>query len=230
MENSALTVGKSTAMEREEKLLRLRFLYLLFAAQVGLAVLGATLALRGVVKLGGGKLALPAALLCVGVLLVIYFLPMVRSPPISWGLYATFALSFAVAAVGATLGDPDRLVYSWLWAVFGAAVVLAGFFLSAGSYPSTLASVLMVVGGAAPALLGCLVLGEAEPWQAALVFLAAAVFSFYISYQHRSAVRNSLWDFDRDEAVSGSVRLWLDGLLGLCRTAELFCRPLSALN
>lgn len=230
MEQSDFTVGQSTAAQREEKLQRLRFVYLLFAAQLGAAVAAASLALCCGEALGG-KLAAPAAVAgaaCLGVLLLIYFLPMVRSPPLSWGLYLVFAAAFAVVAAWAAARDPTRLAFFWLWAVFGSAGALSAFFLVAAFYPSTLAGLLAVVGGAAPALVGFLALGEAEPWQAALTFLAATVFAFYLAYQHRAAVRNSLWDFEREEAVSGSVRLWLDGLLGLGRTAELFCRPLSA--
>lgn len=229
MDSSGLTLNRSTIEERNSKLYHLRFLYLLLGLQIGLALLlGWYLRQHpscAVTRfLGHWAVSLVLGILMLLIVLLCYFLSIVRREPINWLIYVLFTFLFA-AFVGSLLAkDRSGLLWFVLWVLMLVALGLFLYFLVAEFYISSIGEILLIFGVAGLVLLFFLALTDVEPWKLAVGFLVACALAFFISYQHRSMVRNSLWDLGREDPVTGAVRVWFDALLGFCRIGELFTK------
>lgn len=232
MDASGLTLNRSTIEERNSKLYYTRVLYLLLALQLGLVLLWAHW-LSGHVSGAVGRIlshwgfTLAVGLICLLLILLCYFLSIVRRDPINWVIYVLFTILFALFVGSLAAKDRSGLVGFVLWVLFFVAIALFLYFLVAETYIPSLTEVLLIFGVAGLALLFFLATTDIEPWKLSLALVIAIAISFFISYQHRSMLRNSLWDLGREDPVTGAVRIWFDGLLGFCRIGELFTKGLG---
>lgn len=232
MDASGLTLNRSTIEERQTKIYYMRFLYLLLAIQIGIALLWAWwLKHHATGALGRffshWAVGLAAGLMCLLLILLCYFLSLVRREPINWAIYAIFTGLFAVLVGTLAVRDSSGVILFILWTLFFVSLTLFLYFLVADNYISSPTETLLIFGAAGLVLLGFLAFTDVAPWKLALGFLLAVVIAYFISYQHRSMIRNSLWDLGREDSVTGAVRVWFDGLLGFCRIGELFTKGLG---
>lgn len=233
MDSSGLTLNRSTFEERANKLYYLRFLYFLVALSLLFGLLVHYLAslwpgLHSFL-LDSKWVGIVAGLLCLCLILACYFVPLLARGPINWLVYALFTFFFAIFVAWVLVRDTSKLAHFIVWLLFLVTLAFGFFFLTASFYPSSLTSALLILGIGAMVLFAFLAFTQVEPWKLAVAFLVGTVFAFMISYQQRSMVRNALWDLDREEPVTGAVRIWLDGLLGLCRGAEMFSKGFGKL-
>lgn len=229
MDSSGLTLNRSTIEERNTKLYHSRFLYLLLAIQIGLALLfSAWLEHNPTCKFAQffthWAVTLVCGLLCLLIALLCYFLSLVRREPINWIIYGLFTVLFTIFVGGLLARDQNSIIRFVLWVIFAVALALFFYFLIAENYISSIGEILLIFGCAALVLLFFLISTDIEPWKLALAFIIATAIAFFISYQHRSMLKNSLWDLGREDPVTGAVRVWLDSLLGFCRIGELFTK------
>ena len=229
MDASGLTLNRSTIEERNSKLYYTRVLYLLLAVQLGLVLMWthwlakhANGTLGRVLSHWGLTLAL--GLVCLLLVLFCYFLSIVRRDPINWVIYVLFTALFTLFVGSLATRDSTGLMRFVLWVLFLVAIALFLYFLVAETYISSLNEVLLILGVAGLVLLSFLALTDVQPWKLALGLVIAVAVAFFISYQHRAMIRNSLWDLGREDPVTGAVRVWFDGLLGFCRIGELFTK------
>ena len=235
MDISSANLNQSTIAERNEKLYHIRFLYILLAIQLGFILLLTTIVLYQPSSLLGwfagrwgwglafGLISLLLALLC-------YFLPVLKENPINWVLYSVFTLFFALFMVWLVTFDRTRIVYFVLWALFAVAVGLMLYFLMANFYISSLAEILLIAIAVGAVLFAFLAFSNISTFILGIALLVSMVAAFYISYQHRSMLRNSLWDLQKEDPVTGAVRIWLDGILGVFRVGDLFSKGFGRLT
>ena len=54
-----------------------------------------------------------------------------------------------------------------------------------------------------------------------IIVIAAMVVGFYLNYDVRRMVRGGLYDYGDDDAWTGAVRIWAEGVLVFCRFFEM---------
>lgn len=54
-----------------------------------------------------------------------------------------------------------------------------------------------------------------------IVMIGTMVIGFYLNYDVRRMVRGGLYDYGDDDAWTGAVRIWAEGMLVFCRFFEM---------
>lgn len=100
MDASIASANKSTFEERQKNVSYLRTLYFLFSLEFIIAILWCVFTTTYVPSVGAWIVdwwyfALFAAILCVLLILITFFVPAVRRAPVNIAIYAIFVLAFA---------------------------------------------------------------------------------------------------------------------------------------
>ena len=226
MDSSGLSLNKSTFEERQRNLSYIRVLYLLLSVELILALLWSSFCLNYWEELGGPivhwwEFGLVAAILCVILILVTLFLKITQKFPINWVVYIIFTLAFAHLCAFLSCWDETRLFYYGLWVLTAITFALAVYAFCSNYYMETIPTILIVFASASLVLVGFIVFTEMSVFLLILVFVPVAVFGVYLAYDTRRSVRNSLFDTEDEDPVSGAVRIWIETVLVFCRLGEL---------
>lgn len=226
MDISGYSVNKSTLEERQRNLKYTRFLYVLLAIQLIIALLWTSFALHFWTKLGAPiarwwEFGLVAGVLAGLLVLAAFFVAAVRRFPINWAIYFVFTLAFAHLWAFLCCLDVNRYLYFALWLLTAISVGFALYSISATYYMQTTESALVVLGSALPVLLAFLAFTEMSFFMLILIFVPVVIFGVYLALDLRTMLRHNLYETEEEDAVAGAVRIWIESVLVFCRLGEL---------
>lgn len=226
MDISGYSVNKSTLEERQRNLKYTRFLYLLLAVQLAVALLWTSFALHFWTKLGAPIVrwwvfGLVAGVLAGLLVLGSFFVAALRRFPLNWVVYLLFTLAFAHLWAYLCCLDTTHYLYFALWLLAAIALGFALYALSATYYMQTTESALVVLGSAMPVLLAFLAFTDLSHFMLILVFVAVVIFGVYLALDLRTMLKHNLYETHEEDAVAGAVRIWIESVLVFCRLGEL---------
>ena len=167
------------------------------------------------------EFGLAAGIICAILLLVSLFISAVRKFPINWALYILFTIFFAYLCGFLSAWDKSRLFYYALWLLTAIAVGLAAYAFCSNYYMENITTLMVVVGSAGAVLVAFITFTDYKVFELIIVFVPIVIFGVYLAYDLRTTVRNSLFDHDEEDPVSGAVRIWIETVLVFCRFGEL---------
>ena len=85
-------------------------------------------------------------------------------------------------------------------------------------------TLLVVLASGGVVLVWFLVFSDLSVFKLIIVFVPVMIFGVYLAYDIRTTVRNSIFDHDEEDPVSGAVRIWVESFLVFCRLGELIGR------
>ena len=226
MDISNYSANKSTLEERKRNLTNTRILYVLLALQLMLALLWTSFCVGYWGKLGEPIVrwwifGMIAGIIAGLVMLAAFLVASIRRYPLNWAVYLAFALAFAHFWAYLCCLDGSRLLYFALWLLTSISTGFALYALSATYYMQTTGSALIVLGSSLPILFAFIAFADMGFFLVVLVYVAVVVFGVYLAFDLRKMVKNSLYDTGDDDAVTGSIKIWVEALLVFCKFAEL---------
>ena len=226
MNSSGLSLNRSTFEHRKKNLDYIRALYLLFALELVIALIWSSFCLGFWDKLGSGvvrwwEFGLTAGIICAILVLATLFVSAVKKFPVNWAVYSIFTLCFAHLCAFLSCWDESRLFYYALWIMTVIAIALAIYAFCSNYYMENITTLLIVIGAGSLVLVSFIVFSEISVFKLILVFVPVMIFGVYLAYDLRTSVRNSLFDHDDEDPVSGAVRIWIETVLVFCRFGEL---------
>jgi FtsH-binding integral membrane protein len=228
MNLSNISNGKISFEERQKNMSFLRNLYTLFAVELLIAVIWTSFALSYYPEFGEGikhwwEFAIVSGVLCL-LLLLISFLQFARQFPINIVIYLLFTFSFMHFSSWLCLVDHTFLVYYALWLLLFVAIGFAIYAWSTNTYMNTMISILVIVASTLVVFIAFLIFSEIRFLGLLLVLLAVIIYGFYLNYDVRKMVRGGVYEYSREDAWTGAVRIWAEGLLVFARFIELLGR------
>jgi FtsH-binding integral membrane protein len=229
MNLSNISSGKISYEERQKNLGFLRTLYSLFALELLIAVVWTSFALSYYPEFGDGikrwwEFAIVSGVLCLLLILISFIFQFARNFPINVAIYLLFTFSFMHFTSWLCLVDPTYLVYYALWLLLFIALGFAVYAWSTNSYMNTMISILVIVASTLIVFIAFLIFSEVIFLGLLLVLLGAIIYGFYLNYDVRKMVRGGASEYSREDAWTGAVRIWAEGLLVFTRFIELLGR------
>ena len=226
MDISGYSVNKSTLEERQRNLKYTRFLYVLLAAELVVALIWTSFCIHFWDKLGAPivrwwEFGLTAGIISGLLILATFFVAAVRRFPINWAIYFLFTLTFAHLWAFLCCLDESRFLYYALWLLTAISIGFALYSLTATYYMQTTKSALVVLGSSLPVLLAFLAFTEMDFFLLILVYIPVAIFGVYLALDLRTMLKHNLYDTNEEDAVAGAVRIWIESVLVFCRLGEL---------
>lgn len=226
MDISSSHLNHSTLEQRIKSFGYQKILYILVAIELIVALIWTSFSLYWWTQLGAPivkwwPFGLVAGILVLILILVAFFVSLVRRFPINWVIYILFTLAFAHFACFLNCLDPSRLLYFALWVL---TVIISGFAtytICSSSYIPVIESFLISFGLGALVLIVFIVLSGLSLYLLILVAIGTAIVGFYYAYGLRTVTKFSNFDDSEEDPVSGAVRFWLDGTLVGCRFFEM---------
>lgn len=226
MDISNYSMNKSTLEERQRNLTFTRFLYLLLAFELIVALTWTSFCLGFWTKLGepisrcwiSGMIA---GIISGLLILTTFFVAAVGRFPINWAIYGLFTLAFAHFWAYLCCLDASRLLYFALWLLTIVSVGFALYSLTATYYMQTTESTLVVLGSSIPVLMAFLAFTEMDFFLLILVFITVSIFGIYLAFDLRTMLKKNLYDTKEEDAAVGAVRIWIESVLVFCRLGEL---------
>lgn len=227
MDISGYSVNKSTLEERQRNLKYTRFLYILLAVELILALIWTSFCMHYWTKLGAPIVkwwvfGMIAGIIAGLLVLATFFVSAVRRFPINWAIYFLFTLAFAHFWAFLCCLDSSKLLYFALWLLTAIAVGFALYALTANYYMQATESALVVLGSSIPVFLAFLAFTEMDFFLLILVYIAVVIFGVYLALDLRTMLKHNLYDTNDEDAVAGAVRIWIESVLVFCRLGELF--------
>lgn len=229
MNLSTISNGRITSEERLKNLNFLRTLYGLFALELLVAVIWTSFALSYFDEFGKGikewwPFAIVSGVLCLLLIIVAFVLEIARKFPVNVVIYVLFTLSFMHFSSWLSLVDPTYLVYYALWLLLFIGIAFAIYAWSTNTYMNTMISILVIVAATVIVFTGFLIFSDIKFLGLLLVLLAAIIYGFYLNYDVRKMVRGGVFEYTREDAWSGAVKIWVEGFLVFARFIELLGR------
>ena len=226
MDISGYSVNKSTLEERQRNLKYMRFLYVLVAIELIVALIWTSFALHFYTKLGAPiarwwEFGLVAGVLAGLLVLATFFVGAVRRFPINWAIYFLFTISFAHFWAYLCSIDKSHFLYFALWMLTAIAVGFALYSLAATYYMQATESAVVVLVSAMIVLLAFLAFTELDFFILILVFIPVVIFGIYLALDLRTMLKHNLYETHEEDSVSGAVRVWAESVLVFCRLGEL---------
>ena len=223
--SSISAMHRSTYEERQENLGYLRQLYSFFALTLIIAVLWTNWCLRNT-KLGTWVttywgLALAAAIIALIILLICLFAPFARQSPINLVLWALFTITFAYAVSYLCVKDKSGLCWYTLCLLAAIAVAFAIYSFFSQNYLQSLSAMLFIILAALLVMVLFIVFTNISFLGMIFCTLGAIIFGFYLNYDIRKMVRGNIYRNLKEDAPTGSVRLWGEVGLVFCRICEM---------
>ena len=219
-------MNKSTLEERQHNLKYTRFLYVLLAVELIVALIWTSFCIHYWTKLGAPivrwwEFGLVAGIIAGLLVLATFFVAAVRRFPINWAIYLLFTLAFAHLWAFLCCLDSSRYLYFALWLLTAISVGFALYSISATYYMQATESALVVLGSALPVLLAFLAFTELDFFILILVFIPVVIFGVYLALDLRTMLKHNLYETHEEDAVAGAVRIWIESVLVFCRFGEL---------
>ena len=229
MNISNVSAGKVTYEERQRNLSFLRYLYVLFAIELLIAVIWTSFALCYPEPFGNGiktywQVAIVTGVICLLCILIAMFLPFAQKIPLSIVIYIIFTLCFMHFSSWLALIDPTYLVYYALWLLLAIAVAYAIYAWSTSIYMNTMISIMITGVACLIVFVAFLIFSNVNFLGLLLVLLGSLIYGFYLNYDIRKIVRGGISDYSREDPWSGAVRIWLESVFVFCRFIELLGR------
>ncbi len=227
MDISSYSVNRSTLEERQRNLKYTRFLYILVALELIVALVWTSFCIHFWTKLGepiSGKCwvaGMVAGIVAGLLILATFFVSAVRRFPINWAIYFLFTLAFAHFWAFLCCLDNSRLLYFALWLLTAISVGFALYAVSATYYMQTTESALVVLCSSLPVMLAFLAFTEMDFFLLILVYICVVIFGVYLALDLRTMLKHNLYDTNEEDAVAGAVRIWIESVLVFCRLGEL---------
>ena len=233
MDISSSYLNTSQLNEKRQGIRHQKVLYILVAIELIVALIWSSFALYFWPPLGAEILkwwefGLVAGILALLLVLVAFFVSVVRRLPINWVIYILFTLAFAHFVCFLVTLDKSRLLYFGLW-VF--TVVISGFAIysvCAFPYIPILESFILSFGIGAVVLIVFIVFTSFSLYLLILVAIAAVILAFFYASGLRTATKYSNFDDSEEDPVTGAVRFWIDGALVGCRFFEMIGRSFGS--
>ena len=229
MNLSNISSGKISQEERTKNLNFLRLLYSLFALELLIAVIWTSFALAYFPEFGDGikrwwEFAIVSGVLCLLLIIIALIFQFARNFPINVVIYLLFTFSFMHFSSWLSLVDHTFLVYYALWLLLFIAVGFAIYAWSTNTYMNTMISILVIVASTLVVFMAFLIFSEIRFLGLLLVLLGVIIYGFYLNYDVRKMVKGGVYEYSREDAWSGAVRIWAEGLLVFVRFVELMGR------
>lgn len=215
--------------EKREHLGKIRMMYTLFAVQLIIALVWASFAISYRVPFGNGIetywwVALITGIICVVILVLLYFVAKLRKMPLSMVMYIVFTLCFMYTVGYFCVLDDTYLVYYALWLLTAIAIGFAIYAWAAPNGMSSMIAMVVVLFSCLLVFLVFLIFTSVSFIGLSLVLLVILIFGFYLHYDVRKMVRGGVNDYNVDDPWAGAVTIWGDGLLVFFRFFELLGR------
>lgn len=226
MDISSYSVNKSTLEERQRNLKYTRFLYILLAIELILALVWTSFCIYYWDKLGASIVrwwvfGMIAGIISSLLVVATFFVSAIKRFPINWVIYIVFTLAFAHLWAFLCCLESSRLLYYALWLLNSIAIGFALYTLSATYYMQTTESVLVVLGSSLPVLLAFLAFTEMNFFLLILIYIPVVIFGVYLALDLRIMLKHNIYDTNEDDAVVGALRIWIESILVFCRFGEL---------
>lgn len=226
MDLSGYSVNKSTIEERQRNLKYTRFLYILLAVELIIALVWTSFCVHYWTKLGTPIIkwwvfGMIAGIMAALLILATFFVSAVRRFPINWAIYFLFTLAFAHFWAFLCCLDKSLLLYFALVLLTAIALGFALYSITATYYMQTTESALVVLGSSMPVLLAFLAFTDMDFFLLILVYIAVVIFGVYLALDLRTMLKHNLYDVAEEDAVAGAVRIWIESVLVFCRLGEL---------
>ena len=224
MDQSQLSLNRSTVEERKKNLSYIRLLYILFAFSLIIALTWASICLKHWPGHGSGKwwiFGLIFGILCLLLVLAVFFVKALAKTPIAWGVYGLFVICLAAFMGWAVCADNTRLVYYGLWLITVIASALALYAFCHDYYMDMFTTLIVVIGATLAVLIAFILCTDMDVFLLILVAVPIVVFGCYLAYDMRTNVRSHIFDHDEENPVGGAVRIWMETVLVFCRFGEM---------
>lgn len=229
MNLSNISSGRLGPEEKSRNLSFIRLLYTLFSLELLIAIIWTSFAYSYYDKFGSGIvdywwIAVVTGSICLILILLTLFVNALRNHPINLVVYVIFTLCFMHFVSYLCLVDSTYLIFYSLWLLFAIATGFAIYAWSTTTYMYTLFSLIVVAFSCLIIFIVFLIFTEIPFLGLLLVLIGAMVLGFYLNYDVRRMVRGGLYDYGDDDAWTGAVRIWAEGVLVFCRFFELLGR------
>ena len=228
MNLSNISSGEINYEQRKLNLNLIRLLYSFFAIELLIALIWTTFALI-YPEFGNGiinwwEFAIVTGLICLILLIVSLFIPIVRRLPFNIIVYVIFVICFMHFISYLCLVDSSRLVYYALWLVFAVSLGFVIYAFSTVNYMKSINCLIVVSVSCLIVFVCFLIFSKVNFIGMVIVLLVVMVFGFYFNYDVRKMVRNDIYEYGNDDPLTGAVRIWGESLLVFCRFLELLGR------
>lgn len=226
MDGFSTELNRSSVEERAINVKYMRWLYILLAVELLVAVAWSTVALHFWHNIGEPiarwwEFGVVAASLVALLIFAALFLDFTRKLPINWLIYLLFTLAFAHLAAFLNCVEPKGVLYFGLWELTAIALAFALYGLCKKSYMSVIEVFLIVFVSAVGPLIGFIYLTNVNLFYLILVYAATGVFGVYLAANLRATVRDSIFEPQQEDPVNGAVKVWIESALVFCRVGEL---------
>ena len=160
-------------------------------------------------------------MLCLLLVLAVFFVKSLVRTPIAWGIYGLFVISLAAFLGWAVCADKTLLVYYGLWLLTAIASALALYAFCHDYYMDMFTTLIVVLGVALAVLVAFILCTDLEVFLLIVVTVPIVVFGCYLAFDMRTNVRSHIFDHDEENPVGGAVRIWMETVLVFCRFGEM---------
>ena len=81
---------------------------------------------------------------------------------------------------------------------------------------------LVALGFGMISLVAFVIFEDMQVYLLVLVFVLVILMASFIGYSIRKNLKWNIWEYDEEDPVSGSIRLWMEKLIGVFRIGEMF--------
>jgi len=218
-----------TPEERQKNVSFLWLLYTLFAVSILIAIIWTSFAIEYPNPFGNGIkntwwCAIVSGSLCLILIIAAFFVSSLGNPPLNMVIYGIFVLCFMHFTSWLCLNDETGLVYYGLWLLLAIGLAMAIYAWNTEVAFNTIVSLLAICFACLIVYLIFLMFSEVNFMGLVLVLIAAMIVGFYLNYDVGSSVRGKKLDYGDDDAWTGAVKIWADGVLVFCRFFEMLGR------
>lgn len=71
-------------------------------------------------------------------------------------------------------------------------------------------------------LIAFIIFENLEEFKLILVFVLVILMASFIGHSIRKNLKWNVWEYDEEDPVSGSVRIWMEKVIGIFRIGEMF--------
>jgi FtsH-binding integral membrane protein len=117
--------------------------------------------------------------------------------------------------------NSNRLVFFGLMLMTAISVAFELYAVCSSNYMQTLSAIVFILGCTLIILQSFIIWTTVDIVYIGLVYVPIIIFGFYLNYDIRRMVRGSLYDNQKEDPVTGAVRIWLETTFVFCRMVEL---------
>lgn len=140
--------------------------------------------------------------------------------PINWVIYILFTLGFVYFC--GYLSSLSELFFFGLTTLWFISLGMACYVWLNDSYMKYFQTLLIAIGFGTVSLVGFLIFTNLEEYLLILVYVLVILMASFIGYSIRKNLKWNLWEYDEEDPVSGSVRIWMEKVIGVFRIGEMF--------